>query len=62
VISDDGRGFDVTEPVPQGRFGLQGMRERADLIDAEFAIDSRQGERTTVPVRATSIPVSQGSS
>ncbi|MBN1247279.1 MAG: sensor histidine kinase [Anaerolineae bacterium] len=50
VISDDGMGFSATEPVPHGRFGLQGMRERAELIGADFTIDSEQGAGTTVTV------------
>jgi two-component system nitrate/nitrite sensor histidine kinase NarX len=33
------------------RYGLRGMRERADLIGAEFQVISRKGEGTDVNIR-----------
>ncbi|HEY7736747.1 MAG TPA: sensor histidine kinase [Candidatus Limnocylindrales bacterium] len=42
-VRDDGRGFDVGAVAARGRrnFGLQFMRERAELIDARFEVRSR---------------------
>ena len=46
VIEDDGSGFDL-HAVEAGRhFGLQGMRERAQIIGAGLEISSRSGEGT----------------
>ncbi len=49
-VSDDGRGFDVKTVAARGRrnFGLQFMRERAELIGAEFEVRSRPGGGTAV--------------
>jgi two-component system sensor histidine kinase DegS len=49
-IRDDGRGFDVGAVVARGRrnFGLQFMRERAELIDARFDVRSRPDGGTVV--------------
>ncbi len=54
-VCDDGVGFDA-EDVPEfSRHGLQGMRERAELIGADFQIVSQSGKgtciRVQVPVR-----------
>ncbi len=49
-IRDDGRGFDVGAVAARGRrnFGLQFMRERAELIDARFDVRSRVDGGTVV--------------
>ena len=49
-IRDDGRGFDVADVAARGRrnFGLQFMRERAELIGARFEVTSRPGGGTVV--------------
>ena len=49
-IRDDGRGFDVGAVAARGRrnFGLQFMRERAELIGATFEMQSRPGAGTVV--------------
>jgi two-component system, NarL family, sensor histidine kinase DegS len=59
-ISDDGRGFDVGAVAARGRrnFGLQFMRERAELIGAHFEVRSRSGGGTVVWL---SIPVGEES-
>lgn len=44
TVADDGRGFEVAS-VPEGHFGLMGMRERADRIGAD--IDVRSGSTGT---------------
>jgi len=52
VISDNGRGFDVMRLATATRnFGLQFMRERAELMGAELRVESRQGEGTRVLLR-----------
>ena len=55
AVSDRGRGFDVDAALHAylGRWGLLGMRERADRIGASLAIESRAGAGTTVTLRVT---------
>ena len=50
-IRDDGVGFDV-EHTPQGRFGVVGIRERAQAIGAELELSSGPGNGTSVLVTA----------
>jgi signal transduction histidine kinase len=49
-VRDDGRGFDVGAVASRGRrnFGLQFMRERAELIGAQFEVRSRPEGGTAV--------------
>lgn len=49
-VRDDGRGFDVGSVAVRGRrnFGLQFMRERAELIGARFEVRSRPDGGTVV--------------
>lgn len=53
TISDNGRGFDVMRLASGAsrNFGLQFMRERADLMEAQLQIESRQGEGTRILLR-----------
>jgi two-component system CheB/CheR fusion protein len=52
VIEDDGVGFDATEGAVGDRgVGLLGMRERAGLIGAEFLLESKTGDGTSIYVR-----------
>jgi two-component system, NarL family, sensor histidine kinase DegS len=57
-VSDDGRGFDVHAVATRGRrnFGLQFMRERAELIGAHLEVRSRPGGGTVVWL---SIPIGE---
>ena len=48
-IEDDGAGFDMNE-VRTDRFGMRGMRERAEMIGARLRIDSMLGHGTRVTV------------
>jgi two-component system sensor histidine kinase DegS len=59
-VTDDGRGFDVSAVAARGRrnFGLQFMRERAELIGAQFEVHSRPGGGTVVRL---AIPVEEES-
>ncbi len=49
-VRDDGRGFDTDALAPGGRqsFGLQFMRERAELVHARFEVQSRPSGGTVV--------------
>jgi signal transduction histidine kinase len=51
-VQDDGRGFDLDGPEVVRGYGLQGMRERADLVDGALEVWSapRQGTRITLRV------------
>lgn len=51
-VHDDGRGFDVGAVAARGRrnFGLQSMRERAELIGARFEVRSRPDGGTVVRI------------
>jgi signal transduction histidine kinase len=57
-VQDDGQGFDVARAsatvAQQGHFGLLGLRERAEMIGANLAIDSEAGEGTQLRV---SLPI-----
>jgi signal transduction histidine kinase len=58
TVRDDGRGFDVSKgldaPERAGHFGLLNMRERAELIEADFSIESR----TEPPDKGTTVYLS----
>jgi signal transduction histidine kinase len=57
TIRDDGVGFNMAELEDDGddhRFGLRGMRERAELIGAHLRLDSAAGQGTTVTVSVRS--------
>jgi signal transduction histidine kinase len=48
-VSDDGKGFDPQHPPPsEGGFGLKAMRDRAELLHAEFSVMSEPGSGTLV--------------
>jgi signal transduction histidine kinase len=49
VVRDWGRGFDAAA-VPAHRFGLEGIRKRAELAGGSADIQSQPGEGTTVTV------------
>jgi signal transduction histidine kinase len=50
-VRDDGTGFDIDDIPKPSRHGLKGMRERAELIGADFQIISLPMEGTTVRLR-----------
>jgi two-component system nitrate/nitrite sensor histidine kinase NarX len=51
-VADDGRGFDPTNSIAAARFGLRGMRERAESVGADFQIAScPEKGGTTVQLR-----------
>ena len=47
-IADDGLGFDDQAVDTEDRFGIRGMRERAELIGGTLEVESRAGRGTTV--------------
>ncbi|ABZ83379.1 sensor histidine kinase, putative [Heliomicrobium modesticaldum Ice1] len=53
IVRDDGVGFDVADIFarPGDRFGLCGMRERAELLDGEWEVLSRPGQGTQIKFR-----------
>ncbi len=51
VLRDDGVGFDVEAPGPEGHYGMTMMRERATVGGGTFAIESAPGQGTTITVR-----------
>jgi two-component system sensor histidine kinase DegS len=57
-VRDDGRGFDVGAVAARGRrnFGLQFMRERAELIGARFDVRSRPDGGTVVRLAIPTSP------
>jgi signal transduction histidine kinase len=54
-VQDDGRGFSVPDQASElavaGHYGLLGMRERADMIEARLDIHSEPGSGTTLELR-----------
>jgi PAS domain S-box-containing protein len=49
-IDDNGQGFDLAHPPPSGHFGLNIMRERAEVVGANFQIESQPGHGTSIVV------------
>jgi two-component system nitrate/nitrite sensor histidine kinase NarX len=47
TVADNGKGFDP-ESVGDDRYGLRGMRERAEMVGAELRIDSRPADGTRI--------------
>jgi two-component system nitrate/nitrite sensor histidine kinase NarX len=50
VIADDGQGFDPRADPRAAHYGLLLMRERADLLGAEFSVTSQPGAGTQICV------------
>lgn len=50
-IVDNGSGFDPNTVNDREHFGIQGMRERAQSIGADFQLTSQPGQGTTVTVQ-----------
>lgn len=55
-VRDDGSGFDVAKAIRGNSYGLQGMRERARMIGAQFRIESRDGPGSTVRIVFSETP------
>ena len=61
-VRDDGRGFDLDAVAARGRrnFGLQFMRERAELIGARIDVRSRPDGGTVVRLAIPTGPAAGG--
>jgi two-component system sensor histidine kinase DegS len=59
VIADDGCGFTppTADRLPDGHYGLVGMRERIEYLDGTFSIESSPGHGTRVEI---TVPVGKG--
>lgn len=59
TVTDDGAGFDPSA-VPEGRFGVLGVRERVEALGGEMVLDSAPGRGTrfavALPVAVASTP------
>lgn len=55
TIADNGQGFSARSDGagPDGHFGLRGMQERAEVIDAELKVQTAAGQGTVISVEAT---------
>jgi signal transduction histidine kinase len=53
IIEDDGKGFALQQAAGSGRLGLYGMRERAELLDGTFTIESKPGQGTSIFVEVS---------
>jgi len=62
TIRDDGIGFDLEKAFTQNKsarhFGLKGMKEQAEILGGNFAIESGEGFGTEIKVR---VPLKEGS-
>lgn len=50
-VRDDGKGFDPTQRLGSGHFGLANLRDRSAAVAATLAIESAPGEGTRIIVR-----------
>jgi len=58
-ICDDGKGFEVSEPVQSQnsiRLGLLGMKERVEMVGCLFRVESELGKKTTIRVDIPRMP------
>jgi signal transduction histidine kinase len=49
-VTDDGRGFDVSDPRSDSSFGLIGMKERTESLGGQFNLYSEPGQGTSVEI------------
>lgn len=48
TVSDDGAGFDSKTHAPVRRFGIQGMRERAEMVGGLLEVESQPDQGTII--------------
>jgi signal transduction histidine kinase len=51
TVQDDGEGFDPEQVTTDNHFGLRGMREYADSVQASLTIDSHPNQGTLITVQ-----------
>ena len=51
TISDEGIGFDVEEAMSGHGLGITSMRERLNLVDGQFSVDSQPGKGTVIQAK-----------
>jgi len=51
IVSDNGKGFDISQIQPGSHYGLRFMRERAELLNGSLAINSILGSGTQVEIQ-----------
>jgi signal transduction histidine kinase len=53
LVQDNGRGFDLAAPTPEGsgHNGLRNMRQRVEHLGGEFLLETQPGHGTTIRVR-----------
>jgi signal transduction histidine kinase len=49
-VTDDGSGFNLSQPMADSSFGLISMRERAESLGGEFRVESEPGRGTSIEV------------
>ena len=50
-LRDDGVGFDLQAPGPEGHYGMAMMRERAQVGGGSLVVESSPGAGTSITVR-----------
>jgi two-component system sensor histidine kinase DegS len=56
VVSDEGKGFDLTATNENRGIGLITMQERVSIVDGDLRIESQSGSGTTVHAR---VPITE---
>jgi signal transduction histidine kinase len=60
TVADEGPGFDAERVGTEGRLGLAGMRERAELLGGSFHLDTGPGQGTILRLRWPLIEMEEG--
>jgi signal transduction histidine kinase len=60
-VYDDGTGFELSDMVQNGHFGLAGMKERAALAGGKLQVKSSQGQGTSISLDLPAQTRSKGS-
>jgi signal transduction histidine kinase len=50
-LRDNGVGFDMSLPGPEGHFGMAMMKERAEVGGGKFQLEAAPGQGATITVR-----------
>jgi signal transduction histidine kinase len=56
-VTDDGPGFDIDTALKEGRLGLSGMRQRAEVLGGAFSVQRAAPAGTTVRI---TLPLTPG--